>query len=248
MEKIDMHAHLGYWPFALPNCGTVDSLLRLAERYDIRHIAASSALALNYDMQAGNEEMAEAAREHDPLLMYVYVNPNFIAQSCSEMDRYLAEDFGIGCKIHTSYSATSTSAQRMYDLIAEIARRTSLVKVHPGAAGDLAAWARAYPDLNIIVAHAFGAGYPAAIDLALAHPNIHLDFCCSHTGRGKVRDALDRLGPRQIVFGSDMDLLDPAFTLAVFEAADLTDGERHAVYRDNAARLLGIGQNRAKRP
>jgi len=241
MKKIDMHAHLGYWPFALPNCGTVESLLHLAERYDIEHIAASSALALNYDMQAGNEEMAKAARGHESLLMYVYVNPNFIAESCTEMDRYLSEDFGIGCKIHTSYSATPTSARRMHDLIAEIARRTGLVKVHPGSAEDLAAWARAYPDLNIIVAHSFGAGYHAAIDLALAHPNIHLDFCCSHAGRGKVRDALDRLGPGQIVFGSDMDLLDPAFTLAVFEAADMTEKERAAVYWGNGARLLGIG-------
>lgn len=240
MKIIDMHAHLGYWPFAIPNCGTVEALLRLCDRYDIEYVAASSSLALNYDMQAGNEEMAEAARAYDPLLMYVYVNPNFLAQSCTEMDRYLGEDFSVGCKIHTSYSATPTSSPRMYELMAEVARRTSLVKIHPGDAEDLARWARAYPDLNIIVAHSFATNYPAAVELALAHPNIYLDFCCSHAGRGKVRYALDRCGPDQIVFGSDMDLLDPAFTIAMFEAAGLTDTERRAVYRDNAARLLGL--------
>ena len=240
MKKIDMHAHLGYWPFALPNCGTIESLLRLCDRYDIEHMAASSSLALNYDMRAGNEEMAEVAREQSQLLMYVYVNPNFIAESCEEMDRYLAEDFGVGCKIHTSYSATPTSAPRMNDLMGEIARRSTLVKIHPGVAEDLARWARAWPDLNIIVAHSFGAGYPGAVELACAHPNIYLDFCASHTARGKVRYALNRCGPSQIVFGSDADLLDPAFTLGVFEAADLTDAERRAVYHDTASRLLGL--------
>ena len=240
MKKIDMHGHLGHWPFALPNCGSAESLVRLCERYDIEHLAASSSLALNYDMEAGNAEMAEAAREHKRLLMYVYVNPNFIAQSCAEMDRYLPEEFGVGCKIHTSYSATPTSAPRMHELVAEIARRTSLVKVHPGDAADLAQWASAYPDLNIIVAHSFGSNYPAAVELAIAHPNIYLDFCCSHAGRGKVRYALDRCGAGQIVFGSDMDLLDPAFTMSVFEGAKLSEEERRAVYHDNGARLLGI--------
>ena len=240
MKKIDMHAHLGYWPFALPNCGTVESLLRLCDRYDIEHMATSSSLAMNYAMQAGNAEMADGARDHDRLLMYVYVNPNYLKQSCTEMDAYLPEDFGVGCKIHTSYSATSTSAPRMYDLMSEIARRTSLVKIHPGEAEDLAQWARMYPDLNIIVAHSFGAGYPAAVELAAAHPNIYLDFCCSNAGRGKVRYALNRVGAGQIVFGSDADLLDAAFTLAVFEAADLNDSERNAVYWANGARLLGL--------
>ncbi|HCA48574.1 MAG TPA: hypothetical protein DEP45_14830 [Armatimonadetes bacterium] len=240
MKKIDMHGHLGYWPFALPNCGTVESLLHLCERYDIDRLVASSSLALNYDMVGGNAEMAAAADEHGRLLMYVYVNPNFLAQSCTEMDRYLPEDFAVGCKIHTSYSATPTSAPRMHDLMAEIARRTNLDKIHPGDAADLAKWARAYPDLNIIVAHSFGAGYRGAVQLALAHPNIYLDFCCSHAGRGKIRDALDCCGPGQIVFGSDVDLLDPAFTLAVFEGAKMTEEERSAVYYDNAARLLGL--------
>jgi hypothetical protein len=240
VKKIDMHGHLGYWPFALPNCGTVESLLRLCDRYDIEQMAASSSLAMNYDMQAGNEEMAEAARRQDRLLMYVYVNPKYLIQSCTEMDAYLSEDFGVGCKIHTSYCATATSDPRMNDLIAEVARRTSLVKIHPGEAEDLARWARIYPDLNIIVAHAFGANYPAAVELAAAHPNIYLDFCCSNAGRGKVRYALDRLGPEQIVFGSDADLLDPAFTLGVFEAADLSDAEREAVYWANGVRLLGL--------
>ncbi len=247
MKKIDMHGHLGYWAFAIPNCGTAESLVHLCERYDIEHVAASSTQALTYDMRAGNEEMAEAAREHEPLLMYVYCNANWLAESCEEMDTYLAEEFGVGVKIHCGYSGVSSSDPRMYDLMAEIARRTSLVKIHPGAAEDLATWARSYPDLNIIIAHAFATNYPAAVDLAAAHPNIYLDFCCSHASRGKVAYTVERIGTAQIVFGSDMDLIDPAFVLGMFEEADLTDEQKRAVYHDNGARLLGLAQSLAER-
>jgi len=184
--------------------------------------------------------MAQAACDHEQLLMYVYANANWPAESCAELDRYLGEDFAVGVKIHCGYSAVASSDPRMYDLMAEIARRTALVKVHPGVAEDLSAWARAWPDLNIIIAHAFASGYPAAVALAAAHPNIHLDFCSSHAGSGKVRDTLDRIGPGQVVFGSDMDLIDPAFVMGMFEEADLTDAERRAVYYDNGARLLGL--------
>lgn len=241
MKKIDMHGHLGHWAFAIPGCGTAESLVHLCERYEIEYLAASSTQALTYDMRAGNEQMAQAAREHDPLLMYVYCNANWLAQSCAEMDMYLGEEFCVGVKIHCGYSGVSTGDPRMSDLMAEIARRTSLVKIHPGAAQDLARFARAYPDLNITIAHAFAGNYPAAVALAATHPNIYLDFCSSLATRGKVRYALDRVGARQIVFGSDMDLIDPAFVLGMFREAQMTPEEERAVYYDNGARLLGVG-------
>ncbi len=240
MKKIDMHGHLGYWAFAIPGCGTAESLVHLCERYDIERLAASSTQALTYDMQAGNADMARAASEHERLLMYVYVNANWPAESCAEMDTYLGEDFAVGVKVHCGYSGVASSDPRLYDLMAEIARRTSLVKVHPGAAEDLSRWARAWPDLNIIIAHAFASNYREAVALAAAHANIYLDFCSSHAGSGKVRDTLDRIGPGQVVFGSDMDLIDPAFVMGMFEEADLADEERQAVYYDNGARLLGL--------
>ncbi len=37
-----------------------------------------------------------------------------------------------------------------------------------------------------------------------------------------------------------MDLLEPAFTLGMFEGAGMTEEQARAVYYDNAARLFGI--------
>lgn len=244
MKKIDMHAHLGRWWFPIPNTGTVESLLRLCEEYDIEHAVISSGHAIAYDMRAGNAEVAEAVEKHEQLLGYCYCNANFLEESCEEMDAYLPRDCFVGVKIHASYSACGTGDPKMYELMEQIARRTSLVKIHTGGAEvrrHLAAYADKYPELNIIIAHALGADYKTAADLAAEHSNIYLDFCSSGAYRGKVEYAVQTCGVRQIVFGSDMDLLDPAFTLGQFEGAGLTEEQKQAVYYDNAARLLGLG-------
>jgi len=243
MKKIDMHTHLGQWWFPIPNSGTAESLLRLCDRYDIRRIVASSTQAIAYDMRAGNAEMAEAAEKHERILAYCYCNPKFLEESCEEMDTYLPLDNFVGVKVHASYSACGTGHPRMYDLIAEIAKRTSLVKIHNGGAEvgrHLAAHAEAHPGLNIIIAHALGADFKTAANVAADHSNLYLDFCSSWSYRGKVEYAVDKCGAGQIVFGTDMDLLDPAFTLGMFEGADISDEQRQAIYYDNAARLLGL--------
>jgi len=244
MRKIDVHAHLGQWWFPMPGTGTVDSLLRLCERYDIEYVLTSSTHAIAYDMRAGNAELAEAVAAHQPILGYCYCNAKFLEESCQEMDTYLPLDGFVGVKIHASYSACATGDPRMYDLIAEVARRTSLLKIHSGGAEiarHLAAHATAHPNLNIIIAHALGGDYQTAADLAAEHGNLYLDFCSSGAYRGKIEYAISTCGVQQVVFGSDMDLLDPAFTLGMFESADLTDQQRRAIYYDNAARLLGLG-------
>jgi aminocarboxymuconate-semialdehyde decarboxylase len=58
-----------------------------------------------------------------------------------------------------------------------------------------------------------------------------------------VRCVLDFFGPRHVLFGTDMPL-GPAnaveATLVDLEAAALSDGDRAAVYAENALRLLGL--------
>ena len=243
MRMIDAHAHLGHWAFPIPNCGTAESLVRMCEKYDMQYCAASATQALTYDMQAGNEEMAEAAQAHDPILGYCYANPNFIEQSVVEMDRYLPLGYFVGVKIHGGYAACATGDAKMRELMAEIAARTSVVKIHTAGAdvpGALSRHASEHPTLNIIIAHGLGAAYETAADLAVAHSNIYLDFTCSWAYRGKIEHALATCGAGQIVFGTDMDLFEPAFTLGMFEGAGMTEEQSRAVYYDNAARLFGV--------
>ncbi|MFP3903604.1 MAG: amidohydrolase family protein [Armatimonadota bacterium] len=244
MTKIDMHAHYGVWNFPIPEAGTAENLLRLCDRHDVEYAVCSSAEAILYDMEAGNEAMAEVCAEHERLLGYVYVNPNFIERSVRQMEQYLPEDDFVGVKIYTNgYTKVPADAECFRDLFGEIARLSTVVLVHTGSAATvatLAEYAQMYPDLNIILGHAAARESDKAAQYAAKHSNMYLEFCSSWAGYGKVERAVNICGAGQIVYGSDMDLIDPAFVIGMYEDADLTDDERAMIYRENAASLLGL--------
>jgi uncharacterized protein len=241
---IDVHAHLGYWPFPIPADDPVANLERIARKHGIDLVLASSALSICYDMAEGNAELSEALKRSGVLRGYVYVNPNYRDESCRGMDRYLAQPGFVGVKVHPSYAACPLGSPSLSGLVDEVAQRTTLLKVHTYSAADARAIrseAERHPSLDIILAHACASASRDAAEVAAACPNVYLDFCCSLAERGRVETALAICGARQIVFGSDMDLLDPAWTLGMFDGAHLSTEDRHAIMRGNAERLLGIG-------
>jgi len=240
---IDLHAHLGLWPFPIRTEDPVAGLIRLFRHHQIGLAVVSSAKAICYDMPEGNSDLAQALPKTRLLRGYVYVNPNYREESCREMDRYLAQGGFVGVKIHPSYAQCPLGSEPLSRLIDEVAARTTLVEIHTYSAGDaraIPAEAEKHPGLNFVLAHACAGATREAADVAAEFPNVYLDFSCSLAERGRVEYALATCGARQIVFGSDMDLLDPAFTLGMFDGAHLSDADRQAIMHDNAARLLGL--------
>lgn len=239
-----MHAHYGVWNFPIPECGTVDSLMRLCDAHDVEYAVCSAAEAILYDMKAGNATMADVCAENDRLRGYVYVNPNFIEESVAEMERYLSAPEFVGVKIYTGgYTGVPAEADCFRDLFAEIGRLASVVLVHTGSgstARTLGEYASEYPDLHVILAHAAARDSDEAAAVAAETPNVYLEFCSSWAGYGKVERAVEICGIEQIVYGTDMDLIDPAFIIGMYEDADLTDRQREIIYRENAARILGL--------
>jgi predicted TIM-barrel fold metal-dependent hydrolase len=245
MKKIDAHAHLGMWNFPIPNCGTVENLLRLCDKYDIEYTACSSSMSILYDMQEGNAELAEAVSDTGRMLGYVYVNPNFIPEAVAEMEQYLSEPGFVGVKIYTGgYTGVAVDAPIFSEMVSEVAKRASVMLVHtPNATviQQLARYAQMYPTLSIIMGHAGATDWEVAAQVAAIHPNLYLEFCSSWAGREKLERATEICGFGQIVFGSDMDLIDPAFVIGQFEDARFTEDQKQSVYYGNAARLFGIG-------
>lgn len=246
MTKIDVHGHFGWWWFPIPG-GDLSTLLRLCDRYDISRLLCSSAEAIVYDMRRGNETFANAILGEERILGYVVCHPRFLDASCKEMDTYLDCECFVGVKIHPAYCGTPLDHPAMADLLYEVSLRTNLVQIHTYSAADAAAMANIaarHPHVNFIMAHACAADSWAAADAAARYSNLYLDFCCSDASIGRVEYALRTCGAKQIVFGSDMDLLDPAFTLGMFLDSGASEEELQLMLHDNAARLVRRAQER----
>lgn len=242
MGIIDVHAHLGRLPFPIPD-GTVQLLKELCEQHEIEKVMVSSVEAIMCDMVSGNAKLAEAIAGDELFLGYVTINPNYLEESMAEMRKYLYLKNFVGAKLHPSYSGQPLSSERTYELVKAYRRYDKPLLVHTYSVSDalaLTQLTKQFPELVLIMAHMGGAQWEDAIRVVEKHPRIFVEPCSSIPDRDKLRFAIDKLGPRRVLFGSDMPLLHPSVTLGMIIDADLTDSQREAILCRNAKYLFGF--------
>ena len=76
------------------------------------------------------------------------------------------------------------------------------------------------------------------IELVKKTNNIYLELSGSFPEAGAVRRAIDRVGADRIVFGSDLDVIVPAYGLGIYYEANLSPQEDQKIMAKNARRIL----------
>jgi len=122
---------------------------------------------------------------------------------------------------------------------------------------DVAAVARAHPDVAFILPH-FGAGFfDEALDLAAAYRNVYVDTAGSQSWAAECvpplsladifRQTRDAIGAERILYGSDSGVFPRGYRADLLQAqidamlaAGFSAGEREGVLGGNLARLLGV--------
>lgn len=100
--------------------------------------------------------------------------------------------------------------------------------------------ARQFPAVIFVLGHTgIGNIDYHAVDLITPVPNIVLETSGGYSG--VLRDAIDRLGDRRVLFGSEFPLQHPSVELAKYQAIQLTPAQWERVAWDNALRLLEPG-------
>jgi predicted TIM-barrel fold metal-dependent hydrolase len=240
---IDVHQHVGPWPFP-GKWGGIELNLELMDRRGIDVAILSSTEAIVDDMIAGNASLSEGISEHPNLLGYVTLNPRYPGLSAREMEKYASHPQFVGYKIHTNYSGTAMGEPRMADLFARMAEAPRPLLIHTWGAAAVSALvglAARHPQLPIIVAHAGGDAWRKAIAAAVAQPNLWLEFAMSTPERGRIERAVEALGGERVLFGTDSTLFDPQYMLSCFAEAQIPGSLRSQIMGGNAARLFGLG-------
>jgi predicted TIM-barrel fold metal-dependent hydrolase len=105
---------------------------------------------------------------------------------------------------------------------------------------SIAPAAAACPDSDIILGHMGGYFHvDEAIDVAERYPNIILETSAMPYPE-KIREAVGRIGPERVVFGSDGPVSSPVLEREKVMIAGLTAEETRLVLGGNAATLLGV--------
>lgn len=240
---IDVHAHYGPWP-GLPNpYVSIEDLVETCERYKIRHVCLSSTLAIGYDMVEGNARLAEAIEGREGLHGYVVIHPGYAAESLAEMKEYFQNPQFVGAKLHPKHAGYQIDCDEARPLLEYLVEQGKPLLEHTwfdemclatGIAADL------FPELVIIMGHMGGDTWEKALEVAADRPNVYLELCSGLSPWGKMERSVAMVGAERLLFGTDLTLLEPGYTLGLVTGAEIGEREKRMILYGNGKRLMGF--------
>jgi predicted TIM-barrel fold metal-dependent hydrolase len=238
---IDVHAHWGPWFFAM-DIGPVEENLRLMDLYGITIQLVSATEGVVYDAVGANAKFAAILAEQPRLRGYLVVNPNDVAASEADLRRHLPSPLWSGVKIHTGYPGRPIDSPQMRDTFAMLDDFGVTILIHTWGAEifALAKLLHANPNLRAVAGHMAGDRWDYAVQAAKDCDRLYLEPSCSVTDSVRVPYVVRHAPPRQVLFGSDATLIDPAVAIGQLEDADIDPDYSEQIYWRNAADLFGL--------
>lgn len=192
----------------------------------------------------------------DRLFGMVYINPAAPEDVVrGELDRHLQTPHFRGIKLELDVNCRDSRL----DVVMEKAREYRVPVLHHSwyvntwALGpadlevqrnrsepaDVADLARRFPDVRIIMAHLEGSNIQGILDVADL-PNVWIDTSGSQPFTGTVEFAVETIGSRRILFGSDLIVRSLESQLGRIYGSNLSDEDRENILHRNAEELFGI--------
>jgi uncharacterized protein len=238
---IDCHCHAGQGDLMTAPWNTDAPLgthLRRARAAGIDRTIVFAPFHSNY-AQANAQVARIVARHPGQLIGFAFVHATRDAGRIGAMVGQAVTRWGFrGIKLH-GYDAMPTRE------VCEVARRFGvplLVDV-VGQAHVIDMLAPQYPDLNFIIPHlgSFRDDWRAqqrVVDQLTRYPNVYADTSGVRRFDYLVQ-AVERAGPRKLLFGSDGPWLHPGLELQKIKLLRLSPRDERLILGDNARRLLG---------
>lgn len=256
---VDVHAHYGFMhrpeqPELTQNFGSGDgptvAARARASRISLTVVSPLTALMPRgrADAVAGNIEAQRVVSATPGLLQWVVLNP-LQPETFQQARQMLALPNCVGIKIHPEehcYPITEHGAA----IFSFAASQGCVVLSHSGEGNSLPAdfvpFADQYPEMKLILAHI---GCSTNFDRTLQvraiqrgkRGNIFADTSSAMSiTPGLIEWAVKEVGPERILFGTDAPLYSTAVQRERINSAELDDGCKQLILRDNALRLLTI--------
>ena len=208
-----------------------------------------------------NDEVLELASKEDVLIPFVSIDPH--REDAAQEARRLIEHYDVrGFKFHPSlqgFFPDDRLAYPLYEVIAEhklpVVFHTGQTAVGSGLRGGggillkysnpihLDEVAADFPDMQVIMAHPSVPWQDEALSIAGHKPNVWIDlsgWSPKYFPPQLVRQA-NSLLKHKVLFGTDFPALTPERWLRDFEALDIKPEVRPLILKENAIRLLGLG-------
>ena len=222
-------------------------LLKTVGVWKSKAIVRSRALQEALLPQPDNERVAKAIRDFPNRFRgFAFVNPAH-PQAVAEVENRLAAGF-CGIKMALLQYPVSLESPEMFALCEIANSRRVPVFFHQGvtpATSNPEAIFKRFSKVSFIIAHAGVQYFGEAIELARAYPNVWLDTSSYFVTAAKLQQLIRELGPKKMVFGSDVPVMafDQAEALNKIIQLPISEHDRTAILGDNLQRILDNAKN-----
>lgn len=242
MPIIDCHGYYGSWPYPVKD-HSVQDLQQLMSKFGIEKSCLASTSAINGDLAAGNQALAQAIEGEELLLGYVAVHPNLVDASLEEMRKYLNLPNFVGATMHSSIRHRGLDGLETREMLKALLRydKPLLLHLREGSEPqDLLRLAQDHPTIQFLIASMGGEDWQPVVRMAKEAINVYLDCGGRVADRDKIKYAVDALGPNRILFGTKMPLVSPVFGVGMVRDSQISAGIKDRILYRNAQRLFGI--------
>jgi predicted TIM-barrel fold metal-dependent hydrolase len=229
---VDVHWHPDHWNLGEPALGAAEQLAVL-DRFGCERVIISAIRALCDDLEAGNALTAHWTGTDPRIHGLIVVNPLHQQASLGEIARYADHPRFVGIKTIQDVYGMGLDDEAYEPLLRAAEARGLPVVAHlPGM--DRAA--QRHPGVQFMATH----GNWGRTRRHAPLPNIAFEISTGHALRqeGQLRRFIDEVGADRVVYGSDGQLVSPAWTLAKVDHAALPADTLERVLRTNAYRLF----------
>ena len=236
LPVIDAHTHVGtFGSWAQVSC-TAEQLLQEMDQFNVEKAI----------LFAADNDLVKASVAKYPKRLVGYVWPNPNDPNSINLVTKAVQEWGFkGIKLHPLIHAFLPTDNNVLPIM-DVARKLRIpVGIHSGHPPFSLPWsigelAEIYPDVRIVMlhmGHGHGVYIQAAIRTAKRYDNIILETSGMpmHT---KIREAVDTIGERRVVYGSDIPFHHTSVELQRVKMAGLTEHELRSVTYENAKDLL----------
>ena len=252
---VDAHAHLGEVAAFRGADPDVPAMIALMDHLgvDLAIQTHGAGLAECFEEAlAASQSAFEASGER--IFYLLCFDPRYSEESRAAIRSALGTPGFVGLKIHPAMHQTLPE-DAAYEPAWQLAADHALPLVtHTWATSDynpaqrfatcerFAPYAERFPQVPLVLGHAGGryAGHLAAARLAEDFPNVHADISGDVYAFGLVEWLAAQFGAERVLYGSDMNWIDPRTTLGRVLDADLTPEQQRLILGENAQRLFRL--------
>ncbi|ACB76169.1 amidohydrolase family protein [Opitutus terrae] len=254
MRIIDVHTHplMHEGGIGRPESA---ALLARARSLGIRHVVVLGDVLVHgrsptaAQVRAINDDTAWLARKHPGFVTgFCYLNPTLGKTAVRrEVERCLELGFR-GIKLEIANNARDACMQPVMALAEQhrlivLQHAWSMTKIRQRRfhtdPEDVATLADRYPRVRIIMAHLTGCGVRGVLAVK-PHANVWVDTSGAAPEAGLLEFAVEQLGAKRILYGSDVPVRDFRVAIARVKGSALRAPAQRAILHDNARDLLGL--------